>query len=920
MCSIMLRDEDINRIPGDGEDDEKLQSSLPVQGMYKNWFLDYASYVILERAVPTLEDGLKPVQRRILHAMRQMHDGRYHKVANVIGQTMQFHPHGDAAIGDALVKMGQKELLIDPQGNWGDVRTGDPAAASRYIEARLTPFALQVVFNPKTTTWQLSYDGRKKEPVTLPVKFPLVLAMGVEGIAVGLSTKILPHNLLELLEASINVLKGKKTNVLPDFHTGCMADFSQYDAGRKGSKVRIRSHIEILNRSTLLIKDIPYNCTTTSVIDSIIRANDKGKLKIKKVSDNTAQDVEILVELPAGVSPEKAVDALYAFTDCEVSISPNACVIYQDKPQFLDVDEILRISTEKTRELLKLELEIKKDELEEKWHFASLERIFIENRIYHDIETCETWESVIETIDRGLEPFKPKLRREVTEEDIIRLTEIKIKRITAFDSFKANDELLKIEETLKEVLFNLKHLTDFAIAYFKELIEKYGKHHPRRTEIRDFDKIEVSRVAANNVKLYVNKKDGFIGWSLKKDEFISECSDIDDIIVFRKDCHFLVSRMSEKAFVGKDIIYAGIWKRNDNRTVYHMIYSDLALGRSFVKRFNVTGITRDKEYNLASTAKKATLIYFSVQSNSESEIVSVQLSAGNRAKIKLFDFDFSSINIKSRSSKGNIVTKYPIKKVVRKAIGTSTLGGQKIWYDEAVGRFNADGLGKLLGTFDTGDLVLAIYKDGNYELRNHSFDNRFDINQLKLIEKFDPSSVISIIYYDGSRKCYMVKRFQIETRSLNQKFKFISESRKSKLVICSSKKESFFTYSRKFSKKEAETFNIKFSDFIEVKGWKAIGNKLGGAEIRSVKLVEKEDRNTEIEKAEPVQKKPADNMPLKQSFIEKSSDNPKKKSPLKTKEKLNPGSTIEWDFPSDESQEINPDDSISDPGKQGELF
>ncbi len=912
----MLHDDEKDITPADKRPDDKLQSSLPVQGMYKNWFLDYASYVILERAVPSLEDGLKPVQRRIFHAMRQMHDGRYHKVANIIGQTMQYHPHGDAAIGDALVKMGQKELLIDPQGNWGDVRTGDPAAASRYIEAKLTPFALQVLFNPKTTQWQMSYDGRKKEPLNLPVKFPLVLAMGVEGIAVGLSTRILPHNILELLKASIDVLNEKPTKILPDFPTGCMADFSNYDAGKRGSKVRIRSHIEILNRSTLIIKDIPYNQTTTSVIDSIIRANDKGKLKIKKVSDNTAQDVEILVELPSGVSPEKALDALYAFTDCEVSISPNACVIYEDKPQFLDVDEILSISTLQSKNLLKRELEIKRDELYEKWHFSSLEQIFIENRIYHDIETCETWESVIQTIDAGLDPFKSQLRRAVSEEDIIRLTEIKIKRISAYDSNKAKDELAKIEKSLKEVKYNLKHLTEYAIAYFNELIEKYGKNYPRKTEIRDFDKIEVTRVAANNVKLYINRKDGFIGWSLKKDEMISECSDIDDIIIYRKDCKFLVTRISEKAFVGKDIIFAGIWKKNDERTVYHMIYSDLAAGRSYVKRFNVSSITRDKEYDLAKSAKKAVLVYFNVLPNSESEIVSVQLSAGCRAKIKLFDYNFAELAIKSRSAKGNIITKYPIKKVIQKSIGASTVGGQQIWYDKTVGRFNSEARGDLLGSFDTGDLVLAIYENGSYELRNHSFDNRFDINQVMMIEKFYPDKVISVLYYDGIKKCYMVKRFKIETRSLNQKFKFISEHRRSKLLICTTDADAGFEYAMKLPQKEPVNHQILFKDFIEVKGWKAIGNKLGGAEIRSVKLT-KSDKDivrdakaiqSDNKKTNPGEEKKINTGTRKQKQVPKSGQN--------KNEKVHPGTTIEWDLTKKEADKKEQNDR----GKQGELF
>ncbi|MDX1629656.1 MAG: DNA gyrase/topoisomerase IV subunit A, partial [Fulvivirga sp.] len=665
------------------EDEEIIHDVIPVSGMYENWFLDYASYVILERAVPAIEDGFKPVQRRIMHALKEMDDGRFNKVANVIGQTMQYHPHGDASIGDAMVNIGQKDLLIETQGNWGDIRTGDSAAAPRYIEARLSKFALDVVYNPQTTEWQLSYDGRKKEPITLPVKFPLLLAQGVEGIAVGLSTKILPHNFCELIKGSINVLKGKKPKLYPDFPTGGMADFSEYNEGLKGGRVKVRAKIEEYDKKTLVIKDIPFGTTTTSLIDSIIKANDKGKIKIKKVVDNTAKDIEILVYLASGQSPDITIDALYAFTDCEVSISPNACVIIDDKPHFMSVNEMLKVNTHQTVDLLTQELEIKKAELKEKILFSSLEKIFIENRIYRDIEECETWEAVIKTIDKGLDPYKKQFYREITEEDIVKLTEIKIKRISKFDSFKADEQLKKLEEALKETEHNLANITDFAIDYFENLLEKYGKGRERRTEIKSFDSIDTTIVAANNQKLYVNRKDGFVGYGLKKDEFVTECSDIDDIIAIRKDGKFMVSKVADKVFMGKDILYTGVWKKGDERMTYNMIYVDGKSGRSMAKRFHVKAVTRDKEYDLTKGHKNSKVHYLSANPNGEAEIVTVKLTSGCKARKKVFEFDFAELDIKGRGAGGNIITKYPVRKVELKEEGYSTLSGLDIWYDDA---------------------------------------------------------------------------------------------------------------------------------------------------------------------------------------------------------------------------------------------
>ena len=828
-------------LPENGATDGVIHDVLPVSGMYENWFLDYASYVILERAVPAINDGLKPVQRRILHAMKEMDDGRYNKVANIIGSTMQYHPHGDMSIGDAMVNLGQKELLIDMQGNWGDVRTGDRAAASRYIEARPSKFALDVLYNPQTTEWQLSYDGRKKEPVTLPVKFPLLLAQGVEGIAVGLSTKILPHNFCELIDASIKYLRGKSFKLYPDFLTGGTIDVEEYNKGLRGGKVKIRARIEELDKKTLVIKDIPYGTTTTSLIESIVKANDKGKIKIKKVTDNTAKDIEIQVDIAPGQSPDITIDALYAFTDCQVSISPNACVIVDDKPIFMNVHDILKINTDQTVQLLKQELEIRKGELLEKILFSSLEKIFIENRIYRDIEECETWEAVIETIDSGLEPFKSQFYREIVTDDIVRLTEIKIKRISKFDSFKADELMKRLQEELAEVEHHLANLVDYAVAYFERLLEKYGKGKERKTEISSIENIAATVVAANNQKLYVNRKDGFVGYGLKKDEYLCECSDLDDIIVFRKDAKCIVVRIQDKVFVGKDILYAGVFRKNDERMVYNMAYVDGGSGRTMAKRFNVTAITRDKEYNLAKTDKGSKMHYFTANPNGEAELVTVYLTAGAKARKKVFDFDFADLEIKGRGAGGNILTRYPVRKIQLKAEGKSTLGGLDIWYDESIGRLNTDERGQHLGNFQAEDLVIAFYKDGQYELTTFEVSNHYQANNIVRIEKFDPKSVVSVVYQDGESKTYFVKRFQIEALSTGKLYKFISEEKGSKLMALSTAPDASVevNYKKKGDRTKSTT-TYRLGELIDAKGWKAVGNKFPVQTITSMNLIENE--------------------------------------------------------------------------------
>ncbi len=816
------------------EEDNQLQEILHVSGMYENWFLDYASYVILERAVPAIQDGLKPVQRRILHAMKVLDDGRYNKVANIIGSTMQYHPHGDASIGDAIIGIGQKELLIDQQGNWGDMRTGDNAAAPRYIEARLSKFALEVLYNPQITEWQLSYDGRKKEPVTLPVKFPLLLAQGVEGIAVGLSTKILPHNFCELLKGSIDLLKGKKVQIYPDFPTGGYADFSDYNEGLRGARIKVRAKIEEQDKKTLIIKDIPFGTTTTSLIESIIKANDKGKIKIKKVVDNTAKDVEILVSLAPNQSPDITIDALYAFTDCEVSIAPNSCVIIDEKPVFLGVNKMLKISTDQTVDLLRRELEIKKAELLEKILFSSLERIFIENRIYHDIEECETWEAVIDTIDRGLDPFKSQFYREITTDDIVKLTEIKIKRISRFDAFKADELLKRLHEELVQTEYHLAHLTEFAIDYFKRLLDKYGKGRERKTEIQAFDTIAANVVAANNVKLYINREDGFIGHGLKKDEYVCECSDLDDIIVFRRDGKMVVSRIADKVFVGKSIEYVRVFKKNDERMVYNMVYLDAKSGRSMIKRFNVKGVTRDKEYDLTKGSKGSKMLYFTANPNGEAEVITINLSSRCKARTKIFDFDFSDLEIKGRGAVGNILTRYPVRKIQLKSEGKSTLGGVDIYYDDSIGRLNRDGRGKHIGNFGPDDKILVIYDDGSYEITSFELTNRYEFGHITLIDKFRSDTVVTAIYLEGGTKVSYIKKFNIETTTANKKFSFISDTKGSKLLYASLKSNIRLSVDVR-KKRSRETKEYKLDELVGVKGWRAVGNKFSSNAISKIK-------------------------------------------------------------------------------------
>ncbi|HCE55649.1 MAG TPA: DNA gyrase/topoisomerase IV subunit A [Lutibacter sp.] len=804
-----------------------------VTGMYKDWFLDYASYVILERAVPALKDGFKPVQRRIMHSMKDLDDGRYNKVANVVGHTMQYHPHGDASISDALVQLGQKELLIDMQGNWGNILTGDRAAAARYIEARLSKFALEVVFNPKTTDWQSSYDGRKKEPIDLPVKFPLLLAQGAEGIAVGLSTKILPHNFNELIDASIKHLKGKPFLLIPDFLTGGIADVSSYHDGKRGGKIRVRAKIGQLDKKTLVITEIPFGTTTSTLIDSILKANEKGTIKIRQIEDNTAANVEILVHLPNGISPDKTIDALYAFTSCENPISPLCCVIDDNKPVFIGVSEILIRSTNHTVELLKLELEIQLNELDEQWHFASLERIFIENRIYRDIEDQDTWEGVIKAIDEGLKPHIKHLKRPITEEDIVRLTEIRIKKISKFDIDKAKQFIESLEEKIAEVKKHLANIIEFAIDYFKNLKLKYGKGKERLTEIRLFDDIIASKVVMRNTKLYVNKEEGFVGTSLKKDEYVDDCADIDDVIVFRGDGAMLVTKVDAKTFVGKDIIHVAVFKKNDTRTVYNMIYRDGKNGPSYIKRFNVTGVTRDKEYDLTAGNKGSQVLYFTENPNGEAETITINLRATGSIKKLKWDIDFSALAIKGRSSKGNIVTKHAIKKIELKSEGVSTLKPRKIWFDETVQRLNVDKRGELLGEFKPEDRLLIVNQKGIIKTIKPELSTHFDSDMI-VLEKWVPEKPISVIYYDGDKEKYFVKRFMIDNP--NKEELFISEHPKSQLEIVATDYRPMAEIL--FSKRNLEPVLLNFEEFIAIKGIKAQGNQLTADKIKQVNMLE----------------------------------------------------------------------------------
>lgn len=827
---IEERDEEFS---GSKDHAPELEKVIQVSGMYKEWFLDYASYVILERAVPHLHDGLKPVHRRILHSMKEMDDGRYHKVANIIGNTMKYHPHGDASIGDALVQIGQKDLVIDCQGNWGNILTGDSAAAPRYIEARLTKFALEVLFNPKTTQWQLSYDGRNKEPITLPVKFPMLLASGAEGIAVGLACKVLPHNFIELIDGCISNLKGKRVKIYPDFPTGGIADFSEYNDGLRGGRIKVRARIQIEDKLTLKITEIPFTTTTSSLIDSILKANEKGKIKIKRVEDNTAENVEILVHLNNNVSPDKTIDALYAFSDCEVSISPNAVVIQDDKPRFVGVSEMLAESAEQTKQLLKLELEIKKGELEEQWHFASLEKIFIENRIYRDIEECETWEDIIATIHKGLKPHIKHLLRPVTDDDVARLTEIRIKRISKFDSFKADEHIAKLEEDIAQVKHHLEFLTDYAIAYYKELKRKYGAGRERKTETRQIETINTVLVAASNVKLYVDREEGFVGFGLKKadSEFVCDASDIDDIIVIGHDGKLMVTKMAEKTFVGKGILYVNVWKKNDPRTIYNMIYQDGAAGNIMVKRFNVTSVIRDKAYDLTKGTPKSRVLHLTANPNGEAEVVTVVHRAKAKLKRLKFEFDFAEVAVKGRAAQGNILTKHAVNKIELKEKGSSTLGARKVWFDEAVQRLNYEERGRLLGAFQGDDRILTITHSGTYRMTGIDITTRFDDDMI-IVEKWNPEKPITAIYYEPEKEHLYVKRFLAEES--DKPVQFISDHPDSRLEFVSTDwhPRVELKFDQRSNARPDE--QIDLNEFIGIKGLKALGNRLTKYKLKSI--------------------------------------------------------------------------------------
>ena len=908
------------------------ENIVALNGLYENWFLDYASYVILERAVPGLGDGLKPVQRRILHSMREMEDGRYNKVANIIGNTMKFHPHGDASIGDALVQLGQKELLIDMQGNWGNTLTGDSAAAPRYIEARLSKFALHVAFNAKTTNWLASYDGRNKEPENLPMKFPLLLAQGAEGIAVGMACKILPHNFVELIDNSINYLRGRKVEFFPDFLTGGMADFTNYNDGLRGGKVRVRAKINKIDNKTLVINEIPFGTNTTSLIESVLKANDKGKIKIKKIEDNTAQVAEILIHLATGVSPDKTIDALYAFTDCEISISPNSSVIDGDTPRFLGVTEILKRNTDDTVHLLTRELEIRKSELEEQWHFSSLEKIFIENRIYSLIEEEETWEGVISAIDTGLKPFIKHLKREVTREDIIRLTEIKIKRISKFDAFKADELILKIEEELEQIELKLNNIIDHAVDYFKDLKKRFGEGKERKTEIKVFDNISAAKVIIRNEKLYVDKNEGFIGYKLRKADYVQDCSDIDDIIVFFDTGKMMVTKIADKKFVGKGIVHAAVWKKGDKRTIYHVVYMDGKNGPSYMKRFFVNSITRDKEYDLTNGKKGSSLLYFECHPNGEREVINVQLRARPHLKKLKFEVDLGEQLIKSRTAKGNLVSKEIVSKVTQKEVGGSTLAARKIWYDSIVGRLNDEQRGTFLGQFRGDDKILTLYKSGEYRLSGFDLTTHFD-DDLIHIEKWDPERPISAVYYDGEKELHYVKRFVCEVTT-DKKVLFISDAEGSELdVVTTAYKPCVTIIYNKLLKatKNLPNKEVKLDEFIDVKGMKSQGNQLTKLKVKEIVLTDGEEVNlpwpkegesgsevseddaendsviSESEESNPTAKESKDQNEEKSSDTKTKEDTSDKKSTtVKSQRSLNarrpapekdePAKQVEWDF------------------------
>jgi topoisomerase IV subunit A len=802
-----------------------LSNESGIGSQYRNWFLDYASYVILERAVPAVQDGLKPVQRRILHAMKEMDDGRFNKVANIIGQSMQYHPHGDASIGEAIVNLGQKDLLIETQGNWGDVRTGDDAAAARYIEARLSKFALEVAFNSKITEWQLSYDSRKSEPITLPMKFPLLLAQGAEGIAVGLATKILPHNFCEICAAAVKHLRGKKFELVPDFQTGGMIDVVNYNEGKRGGRLRVRVHIEELDKKTLLIKDVPFGVTTSQLIDSIIKANDQGKIKIRKVTDNTAAEVEVQIDLAQGISPDITIDALYAFTDCEISVSPNACVINKQRPEFPSVQDLLKISVDDTKGLLKRELEIRLSELQDKWHYTSLEKIFFEEKIYKELEKKhETWEKVLVAIAKAFEAFRKQLKRNIIREDIIKLTEKPVRRIYKLDIEELNAQIRSLEADIKQVKFDLNNLVDFAVNYYENLVKRYGKNRERKTEIRPFEAIEAKQVAMANTKIYVNRAEGFIGTGLRKDEFVTEASDLDDIIAFTRAGKMKIVKVAEKSFIGRDIVYVGIFHKNDERTTYNMIYVDGKTGISYAKRFFVTGVTREKEYEIAK-GEKSKVHYFSANANGEAEVVRIFLTPGCSARHKEFDFQFESLEIKARTSLGNQVTKYPIRVVKFKQSGKATLHKRDLWFDDTFGRLNTEEKGTLIGKFAAEDRILVIYADGNYEITDQELSQRFDADKILLIERFDPEKIITAVYLDSEKAQYSIKRFKIETNSLHNKFFFIKEGEGNRLETVSTEEEPVLIM-QSGRGSQIRKAKIKTVKLVDVMGWKAVGAKL----------------------------------------------------------------------------------------------
>ncbi|EHQ26344.1 DNA gyrase/topoisomerase IV subunit A [Mucilaginibacter paludis] len=904
-------------------DNNKLHNIIPLDGLYENWFLDYASYVILDRAVPHIYDGLKPVQRRILHSLKEMDDGRFNKAANVIGNTMKYHPHGDASIGDAMVQIGQKNLMIDCQGNWGDPVTGDSAAAPRYIEARLSKFAIDVAFNPDTTIWQSSYDGRNREPITLPVKFPLLLAQGAEGIAVGLATKILPHNFVELLDASIAVLNGIRPNLLPDFPTGGLADASNYNEGQRGGKVRVRARIAERDKKTLVITEVPFSTTTGGLMESVVAANDKGKIKIKSIVDHTSKNVEILINLAPGISPDVTIDALYAFTDCEVSISPNTCVIHDDKPRFMSVNDMLTESTYHTKELLKQELEIRLNELKEKIFFSSLLKIFIQQGMYKNpaYETSANFEAVVEVLNGLFEPFFSQFYRTILAEDYKKLIDKPMSSITRFDVKKADEQMKTLENEIKEVNHHLKHLNDYAIAWFQKLKDKYGKGRERKTELRTFDRVEASQVALANVKLYANLEDGFIGSGLKKDKFIADCSDLDEIIVFRADGRCLVTKIQDKVFVGKEIIHVGVFKKNDERTVYNMIYKDGANGTSYIKRFSVLGVTRDKEYDLTKGTKGSRVLYFSANPNGEAEVVNIQLKPHSKLKKLVFDEDFAEVGIKGRGSMGNILTKYPIKKIILKSKGISTLSGRKIWYDDILKRLNVDSRGKYLGEFDGDDKILTVLSSGVYELTSFDLSNHFDDKMIR-IEKYNPEQVYTVVHYEGKSKNYYVKRFVFEHVAIGKQTSIISEESGSKLILISAAAQPIVVVEQLKGKAlTPETIEINLADAIDVKGMKAQGNRLTPHEVKKIELIAEHDDEEDV--PDPVPETPLSEVVAAEKLDEEAEkdvpqkedgDVPGKKAAdtaAKTEPEVKPAKKIDFEI-------TNPDDiEIDDKGQIG---